>query len=68
LKAQNCHYKIKKLPNVRHVGPDKVSKQTLFCRSVEAITYAVDIYNKLSNCYDTDEIPKKHWGGMMHFS
>ena len=46
------------LAYVRYIDKEKFQEEMLFCQSLETTTRGVDIYNKVSNYFDDNEIPK----------
>ena len=60
------------LAYVRYIDKEKFQEEMLFCQSLETTTRGVDIYNKVSNYFDDNEIPKTnivscaaHWAPAM---
>ena len=47
---------------VRYIDKKKFQEEMLFCQSLETTTCGVDIYNKVSNYFDDNEIPKTNIG------
>ena len=46
------------LAYVRYIDKEKFQEEMLFCQSLETTTRGVDIYDKVSNYFDDNEIPK----------
>ena len=46
------------LAYVRYIDQEKFQEEMLFCQSLETTTRGVDIYDKVSNYFDDNEIPK----------
>ena len=52
-KVNHCYWAY-----VRYVDLEEFQEEMLFCESLETTTCAVDIYSKLNNYLDENEIPK----------
>ena len=46
------------LAYVRYIDKEKFQEEMLFCQSFKTTTRGVDIYDKVSNYFDDNKIPK----------
>ena len=46
------------LAYVKYIDKEKFQVEMLFCQSLETTTHGVDIYDKVSNYFDANQIPK----------